>query len=54
MQITNEKTNLNEIRVIDDRIVFITGLPSPLSDLNILKTNEFLGQYGNIEKISIN
>lgn len=41
------------IRVIQENMIFVLGLPPILLDVNLLSRVEFFGQYGSIRKIKI-
>ncbi|ELQ74171.1 MOT2 transcription factor [Trachipleistophora hominis] len=42
-----------DIRVIQRNLVYIIGIPVKYADENVLKSNEFFGQFGNIKKLVI-
>lgn len=45
---------LRKVKVKDENIAFIAGLPANIAEESILTSENFLGQYGCILKISIN
>ncbi|KAK3333407.1 RNA recognition domain-containing protein [Cercophora scortea] len=50
------RKNLVGVRVVQKNLVYVTGLTPTVREDELLKTlrrNEFFGQYGNIQKISI-
>ncbi|EDO06772.1 RNA recognition motif domain containing protein [Babesia bovis T2Bo] len=46
--------NLKEIRVIQRNLVYVVGIPAKLAKKDILKQQEYFGQYGKIQHIVIN
>ncbi|XP_039144569.1 uncharacterized protein LOC120281945 [Dioscorea cayenensis subsp. rotundata] len=47
------RKHLSGVRVIQRNLVYIIGLPSNLSDENLLERKEYFGQYGKVLKVSI-
>jgi hypothetical protein len=44
---------LSNIRIIQKNIIHAHGFPKSIARTNLLKSNEYFGQYGNIVKITI-
>ncbi|CAF4918160.1 unnamed protein product [Pieris macdunnoughi] len=45
---------LANVRVVQNNLVFVVGLPVRLADPEILKRQEYFGKYGKIHKVVIN
>ncbi|XP_041983359.1 uncharacterized protein LOC121736319 isoform X2 [Aricia agestis] len=45
---------LANVRVVQNNLVFVVGLPVRLADAEILKRQEYFGKYGKIHKVVIN
>jgi RNA recognition motif-containing protein len=48
------RKHLANVRVIQKNLVYVLGLPNRLASDEILKSNDYFGQYGKINKIVIN
>ena len=48
------RANLANVRVVQPNLVYAVGLPLDICDEEILRQNEFFGQYGKTVKISVN
>lgn len=46
--------NLDNVRVIQDNLVYIINLPACMADEELLKSPEYFGQYGKITKCVVN
>lgn len=46
--------DLFSMRVIQKNLVYVIGIPQKYADENILRRNEFFGQFGSIKKIIVN
>ena len=44
---------LSNIRIIQKNIIHVHGFPKSIARTNLLKSNEYFGQYGNIVKTTI-
>ena len=43
----------SKIRIIQKNLIHVQGLPKSLANADILKSNEYFGQYGQIVKILV-
>ncbi|KAK1347145.1 subunit 4 of CCR4-NOT transcription complex [Hamiltosporidium tvaerminnensis] len=50
----SDKKNYCNIRVIQKNLVYVIGIPQKYADDNLLKRNEFFGQFGSIKKLVVN
>ncbi|XP_009790896.1 uncharacterized protein [Nicotiana sylvestris] len=47
------RKDLTNVRVIQRKMAYVTGLPLSLADEDLLQRKEYFGQYGKISKISL-
>merc|ERR1712080_81022 len=52
-QINLNESDLNEIRVIQRDLVYVIGIPLKYAKEELLRTNDFFGQFGEITKLII-
>ncbi|XP_020271498.1 uncharacterized protein LOC109846663, partial [Asparagus officinalis] len=48
-----DRKHLSSVRVVQRNLVYVMGMPSNLSDENILERKEYFGQYGKVLKVSV-
>ncbi|KAJ2372642.1 transcriptional repressor general negative regulator of transcription subunit 4, partial [Coemansia sp. RSA 2603] len=51
---SNSRRHLANVRVVQKNLVYVIGLPSSLSSEDILRSHDYFGQFGRINKIVIN
>ncbi|XP_049373371.1 uncharacterized protein LOC125838350 isoform X2 [Solanum verrucosum] len=47
------RKDLTNVRVIQRKMAYVTGLPLGIADEDLLQRNEYFGQYGKISKVSL-
>ncbi|XP_063685176.1 CCR4-NOT transcription complex subunit 4-like isoform X2 [Bolinopsis microptera] len=53
-KMAESRKHLSDIRVLQRNLVFVTGIPPKLADVEILKKPEYFGRYGKIHKCVLN
>lgn len=53
-KMAESRKHLSDIRVLQRNLVFVTGIPPKLADVEILKKAEYFGRYGKIHKCVLN
>jgi len=49
-----DKSNFRNIRIIQRNIIYVIGIPEEIANENMLTSNMYFGQYGEIIRIVIN
>lgn len=45
---------MENLRIVQKNLVFVSGLPSSISDADLLKTDDYFGRYGKVAKVVTN
>jgi len=53
-KMAESRKHLSDIRVLQRNLVFVTGIPPKLADVEVLKKPEYFGRYGKIHKCVLN
>ena len=53
-KLTENRRHLADVRVVQKNLVFIVGLSQRLTDIDVLKKNEYFGKFGKILKVVVN
>uniref|UniRef100_A0A7E4VL66 RING-type domain-containing protein n=1 Tax=Panagrellus redivivus TaxID=6233 RepID=A0A7E4VL66_PANRE len=47
------RKHLADVRILQRNLVYVVGLPSRMSDADLLRKNEFFGKYGKVSKLIV-